>query len=112
MCTGNSSKCLQPSQKDNFLCNWNSSVCIKGVCSGKSVCSNFGFEACFCEDQLVDQCKICCLSEDKCLPAQNISKVCVVFFCAMVWLGMACSGSIGVVTGVAWRGVAWWCLIR
>ena len=75
MCNGNTSRCPQPSHKENFLeCNRNSSICMNGVCSGKSVCGKFGLQPCFCKDK-TDECKICCLSEEKCFPAQNITKV-------------------------------------
>jgi hypothetical protein len=62
---------------------------MNGVCSGRSVCTKFGLRACFCEEK-VDQCKICCISADKCLPAQNITKVVVwsVVCCGVVYVNV------------------------
>ena len=86
VCSGNSSTCPQPLHKANFLeCNWNSSVCLDGVCSGKSVCAGFGLDSCSCKDK-VNECKICCLDGGKCWPAQNITKVCLcLFLCSLMW---------------------------
>ena len=90
MCPGNSSICPQPSHKSDFLeCNWNSSVCINGSCSGISVCIKFGLESCSCKDKM-NECKICCLDGDKCWPAQNITKVCYEGYLCLVWC-LVCS---------------------
>ncbi len=103
MCPGNGSICPESLHKENLLeCNGNSSVCISGVCNGRSVCAKFDLEACFCEDK-IDVCKVCCLNEGKCLPAQNITKVCfeVLFVLLwfhvvydMVWYAVVCYGML------------------
>jgi hypothetical protein len=57
---------------------------MKGVCSGKYVCGKFDLESCFCENKL-DECKVCCVSEDECWPAESITKVLAVGFILLWW---------------------------
>lgn len=76
-CRGNSSKCPPPVPESNYVeCDGNSSLCVNGSCSGKSVCLKFGLKSCFCEKNHKDECKICCINNGHCLPVDNIPKVC------------------------------------
>ncbi|KAM4629073.1 disintegrin and metalloproteinase domain-containing protein 10 [Polymixia lowei] len=66
VCSGLSSVCPEPSQKDNFtVCSQGTRVCLNGDCA-ESLCVKHGLQQCDCPgDSMKEKCHMCCQQPDK-----------------------------------------------